>query len=93
MFLEAVILGIVIGVVRNGSIRNINFTKIRGWFLVILAFILQISTLIFTGMSIIQSYGKYFYVASAVLIILTLIIKRTSRDIIASFTLLITKTS
>lgn len=74
MFLEAVILGVVIGVVRNGSIRNINFTKIRGWFLVILAFILQISTLIFKGMSIIHSYGKYFYIASAVLIILTLIL-------------------
>ena len=73
MFLEAVILGVVIGIVRNGSVRNINFTKIRGWFLVILAFVLQISTLIFKSMPVIMSYGKYFYIASALLIVLTLI--------------------
>jgi len=72
MFLEAAVLGVVIGFVRNGSIRNISIAKIRGWFLVLIAFVLQISTLIFRDMSIVESYGRYFYIASAVLIILTL---------------------
>lgn len=74
MFLEAAVLGVVIGFVRNGSIRNISITKIRGWFLVLLAFIIQISTLIFRDMHVVESYGSYFYIASAVLIILTLIL-------------------
>jgi len=81
MFLEAVILGIVIGLVRNGSIRNISFTKIRGWFIVIFALILQISTLILSNISIVESYGKYFHIASAVLIILTLIINLDKKGI------------
>lgn len=72
MFLEAVILGVVIGIVRNGSLRNISITKIRGWFLAILAFVLQISTLMFRDMSFIISYGRYLYVISAILILLTL---------------------
>ncbi|WP_432662716.1 DUF5317 domain-containing protein [Wukongibacter baidiensis] len=79
MFLEAAILGVVIGLVRNGSIRNISVTKIRGWFLAIIAFVLQISTLIFRDMSIVQSYGRYVYIASAVLIILTLAINLNKR--------------
>ncbi len=72
MFLEAVILGVIIGIVRNGSLRNISITKIRGWFLAILAFVLQISTLMFRDMSFIISYGRYLYVISAILILLTL---------------------
>ncbi|MCG8540476.1 MAG: DUF5317 domain-containing protein [Clostridia bacterium] len=74
MFLEAIVLGIIIGLVRNGSITNIGIMKIRGWYLVILAFFLQIATLIFDNLSFFKSYGRYFYIASVLLIILTLII-------------------
>ncbi|SHJ67290.1 DUF5317 domain-containing protein [Paramaledivibacter caminithermalis] len=74
MFIEAVILGIIIGLVRNGSIRNISMTKIRGWFLIVLAFLIQIFLMIMPNISIVKIYGRYFYVASLALIILTLLI-------------------
>ncbi|WP_432407140.1 DUF5317 domain-containing protein [Wukongibacter sp. M2B1] len=73
MFLEAAVLGVVIGLVRKGSIRNISVTKIRGWILALIAFVLQISTLIFRDVSFVESYGRYFYIASSILIILTLV--------------------
>lgn len=74
MFLEAVILGVIIGIVRNGSMRNISMLKIRGWYLIILALLLQMFTMFFSNISIVKTYGNYFYVTLAVLIILTLII-------------------
>ena len=74
MFLEAIILGVIIGIVRNGNMRNISMLKIRGWYLIILALLLQMFTIFFSNISIVKTYGNYFYVTLAVLIILTLII-------------------
>lgn len=74
MFIEAIVLGIIIGLVRNGSFRNISITKIRGWFLILLALIIQVMISVFSNISIVQAYGKQFYIVSAVLITLTLII-------------------
>lgn len=81
MFIEAVVLGIIIGLVRNGSLRNISITKIRGWFLILLALVLQVITFIFPNISIVQSYEKQFYIVTAVLIILTLIINLDKKGI------------
>lgn len=81
MFIEAVVLGISIGLVRNGSLRNISITKIRGWFLILLALVLQVITFIFPNISIVQSYEKQFYIVTAVLIILTLIINLDKKGI------------
>lgn len=81
MFIEAVVLGIIIGLVRNGSLRNISITKIRGWFLILLALVLQVIAFIFPNISIVQSYEKQFYIVTAVLIILTLIINLDKKGI------------
>jgi hypothetical protein len=74
MFIEAVVFGVIIGLVRNGSLRNISILKIRGWYLVLFAFLVQIFTVVLPDLSIVASHGKYFYVASATLIIVTLLI-------------------
>lgn len=81
MFIEAVVLGIIVGLVRNGSLRNISIVKIRGWYLILLAFLVQVFTLVSPDMSVIVSHGKYFHFTSAALIIITLLINLNKKAI------------
>ncbi len=74
MFLEAVILGIILGLVRKGKLSNLGITNIRGWFVIIIAFFIQILPVITISVEFIKPYEKYTYIFSMVLLLVVVII-------------------
>lgn len=56
MFIEALLLGILIGVVRNGRLTNLIDMQIRGAFLVLLSFVLQLSPMVLARMGVTESW-------------------------------------
>ncbi len=64
MFVESVILGIVIGIVQNGRITNIGITRIRGWYIILLAFFLGISPMFSINSPFFEDFGSRIYFIS-----------------------------
>lgn len=73
MFVEAVILGLAIGIARKGRISNLASIRIRGWFMILFAIILQLMLFFKDALPIIGKYSRNIYIASAILILLTII--------------------
>lgn len=74
MFIEALIIAIVIGFVRGGRIVNIGNMNIRGWLLVVIAFVLQMIPIFFSTLPAVSEYGYYISFAAMVLMLLLVII-------------------
>lgn len=70
MYLEAVILGLIVGVARNGRLANLFDVRFKGWFLSILAFILFISPYLLLALDIGYEKVQIFPYAAMVLIAL-----------------------
>lgn len=72
MYIEAVIIGIIIGMIRNGKFTNITDIRLRGLFLVILSVAVQISPIFLVK---IESMNEYLYLFPFVsLVLMTLAI-------------------
>ena len=67
MFVEAVLLGIAVGVLRKGRIGNLGDIHIKGLWLVILAFFVQLSPLALARAGVLEAYLLYFPFAAMVL--------------------------
>lgn len=74
MFFEAVILGLLIGYVRGGRMLNIGNMHIRGWLLVIIAFVLQIVPIFLGVVPIIGNYGHVISFSAMILMLLVVCI-------------------
>jgi len=67
VFVESVIIGIVIGVVQHGRLTNIGITRIRGWYLAIVALLLGISPIFSINSPFFDDFGVYIYLFSIVI--------------------------
>lgn len=74
MFLEAIILGIIIGIIRKGKLSNLGITSIRGWFIIIIAFFIQIAPAFSSGIEFIKPMEKYTYIFSMVFMLIVILI-------------------
>lgn len=64
MFIEAIILGIVVALIRKGKFRNIEDVDISGWYLFLIAGFIQISTSLLKATNLkfgIEFFDKYFF--------------------------------
>ncbi|MDK2919023.1 MAG: hypothetical protein PWQ37_1756 [Candidatus Petromonas sp.] len=69
MFLEAAILGLLIGIIRKGRFSNLAEIKINGWILIFIAVLLQLLPLLAPAFPFVEKYQRYFYIASTILIL------------------------
>lgn len=89
MFLEPTILSIGLAKIRRGKLKNLEDVQIRGWYLLILSWILQFGLSIFKSYDstfsniIMKDYFFYLYGLSYLLLIIgvSLNIKKTSMKI------------
>ena len=74
MYLEAVVLGLIIGVARNGRLANFFDVKFKGWFLSILAFVLFLSPYLMLAVGITHEKLQIFpYAAMAIIAFIALL--------------------
>lgn len=73
MFIEAIIIGLLFGIFRGGRASQISDMNFRGWYLIIIALLIQISPVIFNRFGVLQPYYKYLVFAGSVLMFLILI--------------------
>lgn len=73
MFIEAIILGIILGFIRKGRFSNLRLFKINGWVLIILAFLAQIMPLFTEKISFIEPYTRYSYIISMVFVLIVVL--------------------
>lgn len=74
MFIEAIVLGLLFGIFRGGRASHISDMNFRGWFLIILALLLQISPVLFNQFGLFVPYYKHIVFAGGVLMFLSLLI-------------------
>lgn len=73
MYLEAVVLGLIVGVIRNGRLANFFDVKFKGWFLSIFAFVLFLSPYLLLALNISHETLQIFpFAAMAVIAIIAL---------------------
>lgn len=73
MYIEAVIIGIVIGMIRNGKFTNITDIKLRGLLLVILSVAVQVSPIFLVKIEAVREYLYLFPFISLVLMSLAIL--------------------
>lgn len=73
MFIEAMILGLIIGIANNGRISNLFSLNIKYWYLIILGVLVQYSPLILKAFSLEMFNYNYFTVIGNLLLLIVLI--------------------
>ncbi len=74
MFIEAVLIGLFIGGFKGGRLSNITEMNIRGWYLILLGLVLQISPLLFGNVDFMQSLQKYVLFTSSLIILIVVLL-------------------
>jgi len=74
MFIEAIILGLLIGIFRGGRASQIADMNFRGWYVIIFALLIQISPVLFNRFGIFAPYYKHLVFAGSVLMFIALLI-------------------
>lgn len=74
MFIEAVIIGLFIGGFRGGRLNNIIDMNIRGWYIILLAIILQLSPLFLGNIEFVVSTQKYLLFISTLLVLIVVLL-------------------
>ncbi|RKD23568.1 hypothetical protein SAMN02745883_01385 [Caminicella sporogenes DSM 14501] len=72
MFLEALLIGIIIGIVKKGRLSNLSYVRFRGWILIIFALFINILLIFQSKIPIINGYEHYLYTFGLVLIMAVL---------------------
>ncbi len=81
MFIEAVLIGLFLGGFKGGRLSNITEMNIRGWYLILLALLLQISPLIFGSMDFMLSIQKYILFMSSFIIMIVVLLNLDKKGV------------
>lgn len=73
MFIEAIILGVIIGVIRNGRLSNLTEIYIRGWYLIILGVVIQYVPILLNILGFEQLNFEYITFIGMLLMVVALI--------------------
>ncbi len=85
MFVEAVILGLIIGIFRNGSFDNLRNIRIRGITLIVLAGIIQYMPVLVGRFDMFANKLKWFTPISILLLLICLLINLDRKGILFIF--------
>lgn len=69
MFVEALLLGILIGMIRKGRLSNLSELQIRGWVLVVLGAFIQFVPILLNKFELLPSYHVFFPFAALIVMI------------------------
>lgn len=73
MFIEAIIIGIIVGIVRNGRLSNLSELNFRGWYLILFGFIIQYLPLFFSLFNF-ELFNDKWQIVGNIIILITLIL-------------------
>lgn len=73
MFIEAVIIGLIIGSIRKGRISNLSEIYIKGWLLIIIGALLQVAPVILYKMNILTEVASYLPFISVVIMLIVIL--------------------
>ena len=79
MFFEAIVIGLAIGFLREGRLTNIQEINFRGWYLIIIALLLQISPTVFAKFNVLENSYNYIVFGASLLMLLGLLINLDKR--------------
>ena len=80
MFFEAVILGLLIGYFRGGRMLNIGNMHIKGWSLIVFAFVLQILPIFFSVIPVVNESGNVISFIAMLLMVFVVMINIREKD-------------
>ena len=69
MFIEALLLGVLVGVIRKGRISNLSEIQIRGWVLVVIGALIQFTPILLNKFQILTNYHVFFPFVALVIMI------------------------
>ncbi len=72
MFVEALLLGILIGYIRKGRLSNLSELQIRGWVLVVIGALIQFVPILLNKFDLIPTYHVYFPFAALILMLVVM---------------------
>lgn len=85
MYFEAVILGIIFGFIRGGSLKKFSLFNIRGWFLILIGAVLNLGVLMFKGKAPIEGNENLILFASLLVVALIVLINIEKKGFWAIF--------
>lgn len=91
MFVESLILSIIVGKIRGGKIKGISNIEIKGWYLFILGFLIEYSSIyieMYTNGKLsllIKEYFPYIYLGVYILLIIGLILNLRNKGMFFVF--------
>lgn len=81
MFIEAVIIGLVIGGFRNGRMANITDMNIRGWYLILVSLILSLLPIFLGAYESFMGISHYFLLASMIIVTIVVILNLDKKGV------------
>jgi uncharacterized membrane protein len=69
MFVEALLIGILVGFIRKGRLSNLSELQIRGWILVVIGAFVQFVPILLNKFDLLKEYHVYFPFGALVLMI------------------------
>lgn len=85
MYFEAVIIGILLGLIRGGSLKKFSLFNIRGWFLILIGALLNIGVLLLKGKTPIAGNEHFILFASIVTVLVLVLINIEKKGFWAIF--------
>ncbi len=81
MFGEGIIIGLLLGKLNGGRLRNLERLSIRAWPLILSAFVLQIYPIFFGKDSLYQGFQLYSYAISYLLLIICVVLNLNQKGV------------
>jgi len=85
MFIEAIILGMIIGLITKRRISNLFSIEIKGWHFIILAVLIQYSPVVLKSFDFISFDYNYFTLTGNIIILIIVLINREIKSSLVIF--------
>lgn len=91
MLIESLVLSIIVGKIRGGKIKSIGNLKIKGWYLFVIGFLLEYSSIYIEKLTygrlsvLIREYFYYIHIIVYILLIIELILNLKNKGILFVF--------
>ncbi|MBU5293892.1 DUF5317 domain-containing protein [Anaerosalibacter bizertensis] len=91
MLIESLVLSIIVGKIRGGKIKSIGNLKIKGWYLFVIGFLLEYSSIYIEKLTygrlsvLIREYFYYIHIIVYILLIIGLILNLKNKGILFVF--------
>ena len=85
MFIEAIVLGMIIGLISKRRISNLFSIDIKGWHFIILAVLIQYSPIFLKSFNLVRFDYNYFTLIGNIIILIVILINREIKSSLVIF--------